>query len=200
MSTVQYHTLTSLIGKNNHKAFKDAAIELGLLKPNYDPTEKWKTHVIRVTRNTPKGPVPAFKYTREFVNFVFKARPKLAEELFKVNDKAILGHQSLSQYIGSSGHAAFKSVLEKMGVLTTLGEPIMDGKFKGHIKKQGFYYTYSAQLIVKVCMDHPEVLSLYPTLREKINPLRKALGLEPMQLPQIDQLADSSELADLELQ
>lgn len=191
-----YHTLTSLIGKNNHKVFKDAAVKLGMLKQDYNPTKAWESHVISVTRNTPKGPAPGFKYSKEFVDSVLRANPILAKDTFKCAGE-FKGFQSLSQYIGSSGHAPFKAFLEKLGAIDTNGDPT--AKFTGHIKKQGYYYTYSLQLIVKVCLEYPEVLSMYPTLHQNINPIRKSLGLVEITLPEIVEQKEEQPMVDLEL-
>lgn len=197
MSKLLYHTLTSLIGKDNHKAFKDAAVELGMLKKDYSPAPAWKEHLIAVTRNTPNGPVPGYKYTQQFVNTVFDARPSLVERLFSKSDKSIKGHQSLSQYIGSTGHGPFKDILVAMEVIDEQGG--CTGRFKGHIKKRGFYNVYSVQLIVKVCNDHPEVLALYPKLREQINSIRDGLGLPEMELPDLPTESESEEMVHIDL-
>lgn len=197
MSKLLYHTLTSLIGKDNHKTFKDAAVELGMLKKDYSPAPAWKEHLTPVTRNTPNGPVQGYKYTQQFVNTVLDARPSLVTKLFSKAETAIKGHQSLTQYIGSTGHGPFKDILVAMEVLDEQGG--CTGRFKGHIKKRGFYNTYSVQLIVKVCNDHPEVLSLYPQLRDQINPIRTGLGLPEIELPELEKESETEEMVHIDL-
>lgn len=193
-----YHTLTSLIGKHNHEAFRRAANKLGMLNDSYVPKGAWKEHAELFTRNTKNGPVQSYKYTKEFVNKVLELSPNL-EKLVEEKRPQALGHRSLSKFIGSSGHARFKDALVNHGYLTPELTPT--DVAKGHIKQHGYYYVYSPQIIVKTIMLEPSLLSLYPELHAQYNTIRAELKLPPIELPElITSDPSDSKLSDLDLQ
>jgi len=194
-----YHTLTSLIGKNRHSEFRKAAAELKMLTPDFQPAKgKWRDHLEPFTRNTVKGPVSGFKYTKEFVTEVLEKSPGLKNRLDNTDTTSWTDHLSLSRYIGSSGHAPFKAVMIRLGYLTEEGG-IKDPTFK-HIKKKGYYLTYSPQIIIKVVNEEPSLLSQYADLHRQYNSIREALGLQPIELPPLEVSEESDdELPDLGL-
>lgn len=78
MNKEQHYTLTQLIGGNNHKTFKAAMADLGLLKSDLTPDiAKYPKHFTSYTRNNGDT---NYKYSKAIVAWVFKQRPALLEK------------------------------------------------------------------------------------------------------------------------
>lgn len=79
MNKEQHYTLTQLIGGNNHKIFKAAMVDLGILKPDFSPNlsqfdTKYFSSYKRNNGDT------NYKYSKALVAWVFKQKPTLLEK------------------------------------------------------------------------------------------------------------------------